>query len=266
MATQPVFDGHNDALTREDHDRLVEGREGGHLDLPRMRAGGMRGGIFAVFTPSPEGTRDPVAQTQAAAFASAAAGRLLALERDGHVRSPAGSRLRRRPRRRSRRSARMTTTRRTPCPDWDVAALADHLVDTIARLGAAAGLPVTVSDGGSIDARIQRLTKPLLTQWGRRGLDDEVHFAGRALPGRLALGIVCLELLIHGWDFAVALDRPYDVPDDLAEHVLGLAHQTLTEQSRLTAGFDPPVPVPADADTLDRLVALTGRDPRLRKR
>ena len=90
MATQPVFDGHNDALTREDHDRLVEGREGGHLDLPRMRAGGMRGGIFAVFTPSPEGTRDPVAQTQAAAFASAAAGRLLALERGGHVRIARG--------------------------------------------------------------------------------------------------------------------------------------------------------------------------------
>ena len=44
-----VFDGHNDALTREDHARLGDGRAGGHLDLPRMRAGGMRGGIFAVF-------------------------------------------------------------------------------------------------------------------------------------------------------------------------------------------------------------------------
>jgi membrane dipeptidase len=90
MAIQPVFDGHNDALTREDHDRLVDGREGGHLDLPRMREGGMRGGIFAVFTPSPEGTRDPVAQPDAAAFASAAAGRLLALEREGHVRVARG--------------------------------------------------------------------------------------------------------------------------------------------------------------------------------
>jgi membrane dipeptidase len=40
----PVFDGHNDALTREDHADLVGGREGGHLDLPRMREGGMRGG------------------------------------------------------------------------------------------------------------------------------------------------------------------------------------------------------------------------------
>lgn len=47
-----IFDGHNDALTREDHADLAAGRSGGHLDLPRMREGGMRGGIFAVFTPS----------------------------------------------------------------------------------------------------------------------------------------------------------------------------------------------------------------------
>jgi membrane dipeptidase len=97
----PVFDGHNDALTCEDHADLVRGRGGGHLDLPRMRAGGMRGGIFAVFTPSPEetppprrfggkGHREPLAKPiehpVAAAHAAAAAGRLLRLEREGQVR------------------------------------------------------------------------------------------------------------------------------------------------------------------------------------
>ena len=46
----PVFDGHNDALTREDHAQLVAGRTGGDLDLPRMRAGGVRGAIFAIFS------------------------------------------------------------------------------------------------------------------------------------------------------------------------------------------------------------------------
>jgi len=96
----PVFDGHNDALTRPDPAGLLSGRPG-HLDLPRMRAGGMRGGIFAVFTPSTETDewkqieRDdgvleieyapPLAHTDAAAQATAAAGRLLALERGGHL-------------------------------------------------------------------------------------------------------------------------------------------------------------------------------------
>ena len=57
-----VFDGHNDALTREDHALLVAGRADGHLDLPRMRAGGLRGGIFAVFTPSSGDDHLPIAR------------------------------------------------------------------------------------------------------------------------------------------------------------------------------------------------------------
>ena len=99
----PVFDGHNDALTRDDHARFASGRDGGHLDLPRMRAGGMRGGIFALFTPSPgddppppghsfgnggtyaEPLADPVPHEVAAADATAAAGRFFALERAGEM-------------------------------------------------------------------------------------------------------------------------------------------------------------------------------------
>jgi membrane dipeptidase len=98
----PIFDGHNDALTREDHAMLAEGRPGGDLDLPRMREGRVRGAIFAVFSEQggphhdPRVPRDdgviefeyapPVDRAFAAADASAAAGRLLALERAGHVR------------------------------------------------------------------------------------------------------------------------------------------------------------------------------------
>jgi membrane dipeptidase len=97
----PIFDGHNDVLTREDADRFAGGRDGGHLDLPRARAGGFAGGIFAAFTPTPgyeevvderpDGGYDvalasPIGQDVAGAHALRTLGRLLALERDGHVR------------------------------------------------------------------------------------------------------------------------------------------------------------------------------------
>jgi membrane dipeptidase len=96
-----VFDGHNDALTSDDHALIVEGRPEGDLDLPRMRAGGVRGGIFSVFTDSGGGhdrevPRDdgvlefeyatPLGHDAAAADAAGVAGRLVALERGGHVR------------------------------------------------------------------------------------------------------------------------------------------------------------------------------------
>jgi membrane dipeptidase len=97
----PVFDGHNDALTRDDHDLMVEGRPGGHLDLPRMHAGDLRGAIFAIFSGG-ERVRErtvsrndgvlefeyaaPLDHVLAAADATMVAGRLAQLERHGHLR------------------------------------------------------------------------------------------------------------------------------------------------------------------------------------
>ncbi|HEX5194421.1 MAG TPA: dipeptidase [Solirubrobacteraceae bacterium] len=100
---RPVFDGHNDALTADYHDRLALGKPGGHLDLPRMRAGGVRGAIFAVFADSPDGDLptdpaeagghrlwgqplpDPLDHGWASGVATRAAGRLAALELAGEV-------------------------------------------------------------------------------------------------------------------------------------------------------------------------------------
>lgn len=54
----PVFDGHNDVLSRlmesdaEPVRAFLEGDGSGQLDLPRMRAGGFAGGLFAIFVPA----------------------------------------------------------------------------------------------------------------------------------------------------------------------------------------------------------------------
>ena len=55
-----VFDGHNDILLRlfsaapEQREKIwLTGEGKGHLDLPRMQAGGFAGGMFAIYVPSP---------------------------------------------------------------------------------------------------------------------------------------------------------------------------------------------------------------------
>lgn len=59
MPPIPVFDGHNDFLLRllktpAQRDTIwTKGDGTGHLDLPRMRAGGFAGGMFAIYIPSP---------------------------------------------------------------------------------------------------------------------------------------------------------------------------------------------------------------------
>ncbi|MDO5643502.1 MAG: dipeptidase [Paracoccus sp. (in: a-proteobacteria)] len=56
----PVFDGHNDFLQRliapgADADAIWHKGDGsGHIDLPRLKAGGMFGGFFALWAPPPE--------------------------------------------------------------------------------------------------------------------------------------------------------------------------------------------------------------------
>ncbi len=55
----PVFDGHNDLLLRLHNapekraEIWLTGEGKGHLDLPRMKAGGFAGGFFAIYIPSP---------------------------------------------------------------------------------------------------------------------------------------------------------------------------------------------------------------------
>lgn len=96
-----VFDGHNDALLRADAAMLAAGYDGGHIDLPRARAGGLAGAIFAVFVDSTDTDFDdlefgpggysvplpaPLAHEEALAAATTSAARLFTLEAQGGVR------------------------------------------------------------------------------------------------------------------------------------------------------------------------------------
>ncbi len=61
----PIFDGHNDVLLRlrrgggdDPVKRFLEGEDTGHIDLPRARAGGLAGGLCAIYVPSPSMTKD----------------------------------------------------------------------------------------------------------------------------------------------------------------------------------------------------------------
>jgi membrane dipeptidase len=57
----PVIDGHNDALLRvwRNGDSLRERSDDGHLDLVRMREGGIAAGFFAIFVPEDDYATDP---------------------------------------------------------------------------------------------------------------------------------------------------------------------------------------------------------------
>ncbi len=69
----PIFDGHNDLALRlmrgaATAEGVRNGLPDGHIDLPRARAGGLGGGFFAVFVPSPGIAADHDREMRKAAY------------------------------------------------------------------------------------------------------------------------------------------------------------------------------------------------------
>lgn len=150
----------------------------------------------------------------------------------------------------------------TPCSEYDVEQLTDHLLNAITLLGAAADADVPERDSGdSVERQIIGAARATLDAWHRRGMEGTVSLGTNELPATFAVGILALEFLVHGWDYAAATKHPIDVADSLADYVLGQARNVINPQSRAAVGFDDAVAVPEDAPALDRLIAFTGRDP-----
>lgn len=87
------------------------------------------------------------------------------------------------------------------------------------------------------------------------------HLGGPTeLPAALVGGMVVTELIVHGWDLAKATGQHLDPAADLLDFLLDEV-STTAEQGRAMGVYGPEVPAPENAPKLDRVVALTGRDP-----
>jgi len=164
--------------------------------------------------------------------------------------------------------------RPTPCPGTSVGAMLDHVAG-LAMAFTAAGRHETVPGGDRPPepdaARLDRnfrdsipvaLTR-LATAWrAPPAWTGTTRVGGVDLPRQVA-GLVALdEVVVHGWDLAVATGQAYDPPPAVVEEALAFVGPTVAASPEGTPGlFGPPVAVPDDAPPLHRLLGLTGRDP-----
>jgi uncharacterized protein (TIGR03086 family) len=167
----------------------------------------------------------------------------------------------------------------TPCGGITVGALLDH-IDSLSLAFAAAGRkeksaangPTPEPDGARLGAdwreRLPARLDALETAWRPAAAWEGVTVAGGLdLPGHVAGAAGLDEVLVHGWDLAVATGQPFPAADDGSMgEALGTAfawvHSIVEQNPQGTPGlFGPPVAVPEDAQLLDRLLGLTGRDP-----
>ena len=147
----------------------------------------------------------------------------------------------------------------TPCEQWDVRNLLDHMIDTQEYFAATARGEEVSLPNPDPPARIG--DDPIAAYAEIR---DETLRAHRE-PGVLektgpSLGIAFVDQLVHGWDLAQATGQDATMPEDLAGAAFEMLDGKLTDENR-GAGFKPAVSVADDASAQDKLLAYTGRRP-----
>lgn len=139
--------------------------------------------------------------------------------------------------------------RSTPCSDWTVADVSDHIVNSTAGM-------VTMARGGEPD-------------WANAAHHDDpatvLESEGRALVDALATsdsfpeGMAAAELAVHAYDLATAIGRDTrDLDPEVAETGLAFMSASMKPEMRGDA-FGPEQPAPEGADAYQRIAAFAGR-------
>ena len=161
----------------------------------------------------------------------------------------------------------------TPCPDWTVAVLLDHLMALSQAYAQAArkrtDAPGTAEPPPTPSAqhlsrhwrsRLPVLLEELATAWKDPSAWTGTSKVGGVTMPATAHGTVAMnELIMHSWDLAKATGQEYFADPRTLEVLIEFLTQGPAEG---TPGmFGPVVPIDDEATLLDQALALSGRDP-----
>ena len=160
-------------------------------------------------------------------------------------------------------------TATTPCAEYDVSSLRTHVLGWLTaftdgyasptgRCSDPEGVTVAGTGGDQVRALADRLVA-VLPEAAQRPL----RIGDSAMPGEMALQMILWEYQVHGWDLAAATVQPWQPDRAGLEASLAFAPGMLTPDFQGEGkAFALPVEVPSDAPALERLLGLSGRDPR----
>lgn len=159
----------------------------------------------------------------------------------------------------------------TPCPDYSVRQLCNHLVSVLRRvavLGAGGSFFTVphfaddVADGAWPEAWAKDAVE-VRSVWGDPAvLGRTVALPWGPVPGAVGALIYTNELVLHTWDLAKGTDQSPVWEDAVLAGPLGAMHRAVPAEPRGgQVPFGPVVEVPEDAPAIDRLVGWYGRRP-----
>ncbi len=142
----------------------------------------------------------------------------------------------------------------SPCREWTVREVADHLVDALGYFaGTVSGAPAD-RPADLLDAYDDATRRCLGAFGDPAALAAEHPFGDGRMAGRAIATISLSEALVHGWDLATAAGLPYG-PNPDAVSLL----QRFAAGPKEPGLFADPVPVPAGAPPFTVLLGKLGR-------
>lgn len=156
----------------------------------------------------------------------------------------------------------------TPCPDYDVGTLVNHIVGWLGIFADGASQqppknnPATFEVGPNPAAEFDAAAKRLAAAFRDGAADREIDLGNGPSPGSMILGMILMEYIGHGWDLAMATDQPAPYSEKSIKAAKAAAKANLKPEYRgPDKSFGDIVEVSDDAPPLDELIGLLGRDP-----
>ena len=158
----------------------------------------------------------------------------------------------------------------TPCTEWDVRTLLNHLIvwtsySLEARAnGESVGQDLIDRDFAAAPgfaAAYRAQLDRALTAWADPATwERSLDVMGSPMPSADVAALNIAEMVLHGWDLAAATGQAYTVSEPAAAAAMR-AVEANADLFRQYKGFAEPVEVPPAGSALDRVLALSGRDP-----
>jgi len=142
----------------------------------------------------------------------------------------------------------------TPCPEWNVEALVNHVAGTHVFFGSLLGL----QDVGPKWRDVRQAMAARLEDADALSGTAEVPGMG-TMPKTAILDICIYDMLIHTWDLSRAIGADDTLPQDTAEEGFAWLQTLPPAVIRAPGRFGEAIPVDTDADAQTRLLAFAGR-------
>ncbi len=155
----------------------------------------------------------------------------------------------------------------TPCAQWNVSQLIDHLVGAqywarAAVEGVQAAETGEGSATGDFGAAFASAAESCRAAFDAPGALGRMVDAGMGkMPAGALLGLAVTDTFVHAWDLATATGQDTDLDPALAEQILATSRAHIQPAFRSEDGkiFGPEQQAPHGADTATRLAAFLGR-------